>query len=72
MGHGQYPRNMNSRRYKQYPVWKIYLLIYNLMRACEELDHLEPSEILKNVVKEQYSRRKVDIGLENVGMFQAQ
>ena len=72
MGHVKYPRSMNYRWYKQYPVWKIYLSIYNLMRAYEESDHLKPSEILKNLVKGPYPRRKVGVGLENVGMFQAQ
>ena len=42
------------------------------MRAREESGCLEPSGILKNLVKGPYSKRKVRIGLENMGMFQAQ
>ena len=42
------------------------------MRACEKLDHLAPSEILKYLVKGPHSRRHVGVGLENVGTFQAQ
>ena len=72
IGIGGYCRSMNSRRFKQYPVWKMYISIYNLMRACEESDHLQPSEILKNMEKPAYFRRTVGVGLENVGMFQAQ
>ena len=72
MGHGKFPRSMNSRGVRQYQVWKMYLSIYNLMRACEESDHLTPSQILKNMVKSPYTKRKVHEGLENVGMFQAQ
>ena len=72
VGHGKYPRSMNSRGCKEYQLWKIYLSIYNLMRACEESDHIQPAKILRNLMKGPYTRRKVGVGMENVGMFQGQ
>ena len=72
IGAGKLLLSMNSRRVKQWKLWKIDVSMYNLMRACEQSDHLRPKEIINNMTKTSYHERRVNMGLENVGMFQAQ
>lgn len=72
VGGGGYCRFMNSRNKKTMNLWRIYVSVYNIMRACENWSDESTDEVIKRMRSSPMQGFNVKRGVEGAGKFHAQ